>query len=137
MEGMISTDMLAIQQRHLTLIGSTWSISAWAKGLIVKLLETTHGQWLYPNVHVHDAITGTHAVRRKEALRRAIQMQLDLGGEGVAEEDKYLLEINLKELDSISGETQDYWLLAIQAARESMRLRVQQHNNVANSGHHT
>ena len=69
MEGMISKEMLAIQQPHLTLIGSTWTISAWAKGFIVKLLlETTHGQWLYRNVHVHDAITGTHAVRRKEPI---------------------------------------------------------------------
>ena len=68
MEGVILKEMLAIQQRHLTLIGSTWTISVWAKGLVVKLLETTHGQWLYRNVHVHDAITGTHAVRRKEAI---------------------------------------------------------------------
>ena len=64
-------------------------------------------------------------------------MQLDLGGEGMAEEDKYLLEINLDELDSTSGEAQEYWLLAIQAARESMRLRLQQQNNAASSGHYT
>ena len=64
-------------------------------------------------------------------------MQLDMGGEGMAEEDKYLLEINLEELDTTSGEAQEYWLLAIQAARESRRLRVRQQNNGANSGHHT
>ena len=38
----------------------------------------------------------------------------------MAEEDKYLLEINLEELDIPSGEAQEYLLLAIQAARESM-----------------
>ena len=69
MEGMISKEMLVIQERHLTLIGSTWNISAWEKGLVVKLLETTHSQWLYRNVHLHDAITGTHAVCRKEAIQ--------------------------------------------------------------------
>ena len=134
MEGMILKEMLAIQQCHHTLIGSTWTISAWAKGVVVKLLETTHGQWLYRNVHVHDAITGTHAVRRKEAIRREVQMQLDMGGEGMEEEDKYLLEINLEDLNSTSGESQEYWLLAIQAARESMRLRVRQQNSGAVSG---
>ena len=133
MEGMISKEMLSIQQRHLILTGSTWTIAAWAKGLVVKLLETTHGQWLYRNVHVHDTITGTHAIRRKETIRQEIQMQLDMGGEGMAEEDKYLLEINLEELDITSGEAQEYWLLAIQAARMSRRLRVQQQNNGANS----
>ena len=83
MEGMISKEMLVIQQRHLTQIvtGSTWTISAWAKGLVVKLLETTHGQWLYRNVHVHDTITSNHAVCRKEAIRREIRMQLDMGRE--------------------------------------------------------
>ena len=134
MEGMISKEMLSIQQRHLILTGSTWTIAAWAKGLVVKLLETTHGQWLYRNVHVHDTITGTHAIRRKETIRQEIQMQLDMGGEGMAEEDKYLLEINLEELDITSGEAQEYWLLAIQAARMSRRLRVQQQNNGANPG---
>ena len=137
MEGVILKEMLAIQQRHLTLIGSTWTISAWAKGLVVKLLETTHGQWLYWNVHVHDVITGTHAVRRKEAIRQEVQMQLDMGGEGMEEEDKYLLEINLEDLDSTSGEAQEYWLLAIQAARELMGLQVRQQNSGAHLGHHT
>ena len=61
-------------------------------------------------------------------------MQLDMGGEGMEEEDKYLLEINLEDLNSTSGESQEYWLLAIQAARESMRLRVRQQNSGAVSG---
>ena len=38
----------------------------------------------------------------------------------MSEEDKYLLEINLKDLDITEGEAQEYWLLAIQAAMESM-----------------
>ena len=63
MEGMISKEMLEIQQRYLTLTGSTWTISAWAKGLIVKLLETTHGQWLCRNIQVHDIVSGTYAIR--------------------------------------------------------------------------
>ena len=136
MEGMISKEMLDIQQHHLELIGSTWTITAWAKGLIVKLLEVTHGQWLYRNVHVHDIVTGSHAVRRKEAIRREIQMQLDLGGEGLDEEDMYLLEINLDDLDNTSGEAQEYWLLAIKAARESVRLRNQNRNRKNSAGSH-
>jgi hypothetical protein len=91
--------------------------SLWTKGLVIKLLEVTHGQWLYRNVHVHDCISGALATAKKEELQKAIKDELELGGEGLAEEDMYLLEINLDDLATTSGEDQTYWLLAIRAAR--------------------
>jgi hypothetical protein len=82
--------------------------SQWSKGLVVKLLEVTHGQWLYLNVHVHDAISGALAIAKKEELQKAIEDELELGGEGLAEEDMHLLEINLDDLATTSGEDQTY-----------------------------
>ena len=38
-----------------------------------------------------------------EDLQRDIEKQLDAGEEGLEEEDKYLLDINLKDLETISG----------------------------------
>jgi hypothetical protein len=38
----------------------------WSVGLVTKLLEVTHGQWLYRNVHVHDRVTGERLLPRKE-----------------------------------------------------------------------
>ena len=55
-------------------------------------------------------------------MREALLDQLDRGGEDLEEDDKYLLDINLGDLDSTSGEKQEYWLLAIDAAREATRL---------------
>ena len=46
--------------------------------------------------------------------------QLDL-----LREDRYLLEINHDDLDSSNGEKQEYWLLAIQAARKACILSRQ------------
>ena len=89
-------------------------------------METTHGQWLYRNVHVHDKITGTLATCRKEELKEAILDQLYIGEEDLAEEDKYLLEINLKDLECTSGIKQHYWLLAIRAARKWQELQAQE-----------
>ncbi len=40
------------------------------------------------------------------------------------EADKYLLEINLEDLETTSGKTQEYWLLSIRTAREYQRLRA-------------
>ena len=126
MEGMISKEILNVHY------STSWDSeedmpepSAWAKGLVIKLLETTHGQWLYRNVHVHDVISGSLATARKEELHKAIEDELALGGEGLAEEDLYLLEINLSDLETTSGEDQTYWLLSIRAAREWRRLQAQ------------
>jgi len=66
---------------------------------------------------------GVNATLRKEELQSLIEDQLELGEEGLEEEDKYLLEINLDDLTTTSGKAQTYWLLAIQAARDARVLR--------------
>ena len=91
-------------------------------GLIIKLLEVTHGQWLYRNIQVHDIVSGVEATLRKEEILMEIEKQQELGTEGLAEEDKYLMEINLDDLETTSGEKQEYWLLAIRAARMATTL---------------
>ena len=47
MEGMVSSDALIIQEDCVALGGYSFSLDNWMKGLSVKLLEVTHGQWLY------------------------------------------------------------------------------------------
>ena len=126
MEGMVSKQVLSIQKSYADINGLALSSEEWTKGLAIKLMEATHGQWLYRNIQTHDSITGTNATSRKEELQRLIKEQLDLGGDGLEEKDKYLLEINLEDLATTSGETQTYWLLAIRAARDGRRLRAEQ-----------
>ena len=135
MEGMISKETLENQRSYANICGSALSEIEWTKGVVVKLLKTTHGQWLYRNVQVHDSITGTEATLRKEELQQLIEEQIELGGEGLEENDKYLLEINLDDLATTSGEMQTYWLLAIRAAREGRRLRTEQTTRATHNCH--
>ena len=72
---------------------------------------------------VHDVVSGTLVTAKKEEFQRLIEDQIDLGEESLEEEDRYLLEINLEDLEMTSGESQRYWLLVIQAAREAAMLR--------------
>ena len=67
----------------------------WGAGLVTRLLEVSHGQWLYWNVHVHDAlILGDPALRRNEDVPREMKDQVRIGGTRLlAKEDMYLLEI--------------------------------------------
>ena len=57
-------------------------------------------------------------------MQREIEDQMELGAKHMGEQNTYLLEINLCDLDCSSGEDKHYWLRAIQAARESQTLRA-------------
>ena len=106
MEGMISKEMLVIHQEYLDLRGARstpTTPTSRAKGLIVRLTEITHNQWLYRNVRVHDTVTELHATRRNEELQKEIEDKIQMGGEELAEDYKYLLEINLEDMETTSG----------------------------------
>ena len=126
MEGMISKELVELQKYALVETPSKLTVDKWSKELVIRLLEITHGQWLYRNVMVHDKTAGDLVTRRKEEIRRELEEQLMLGEEGLDEEDAFLLEINLDDLDSSTREEQEYWLLALRAAREARQLRMQQ-----------
>ena len=73
MEGMISKEITCIQKSYLALSSYHLIIESWTTGLITKLLEVTHGQWLHRNVHVHDSISGTSATLHKEDIQMEIE----------------------------------------------------------------
>jgi hypothetical protein len=49
-----------------------------------------------------------------------------MGANNLMEDDKYLLECNLLDLATINGKKQEYWLLAIKAARMASLICQQQ-----------
>jgi hypothetical protein len=108
MEGMISKEMRAIQYEFYHTLGSRLSSTRWAKGLILKLLETTHGQWIYRNIQIHDDVAGTQATLRKEAILKEIEKQMELGDDGLLKEDHWMLEVNLGDLETNNGEQAEY-----------------------------
>ena len=125
LEGMISMEITIIQQQYMAVNGSRMNLDKWCTGLITRLLEITHGQWLYRNYIVHDPVSGIVATAKKEELLVEIERQRELGDAGLLEEDKYLAEVNLEEMATSSGERQHYWLLAIQTARNHHTLKMQ------------
>ena len=74
-------------------------------------------------MHVHDAVSGTLTNQKKERLRQRIIEYLDTAEDEMAEDDKYLLDIDVGKLDETSGETQEIWLMALETAVEASRLR--------------
>ena len=79
---------------------------------------------------VHDTVRGLKATQRKEEQQREIEDKRELGGLGLDEQDRYLLEINLEDLETSTGEDPYYWLIAIRAARVDRILRRRQQESV-------
>jgi hypothetical protein len=125
LEGMIPTEITSIQRQYIAVNGSCMSLDKWCTGLIIRLLEIMHGQWLYRNYIVHDPVSGTIATAKKEELLVEIERQRELGDASLLEENKYLAEVNLEEMATSSGERQHFWLLAIQTAWNHYALRAQ------------
>ncbi len=123
MEGMVCQDMQALQELYTMVEGSSRSATAWASGLVIRLLEITHGQWLYRCVQVHNKLHRTLITEQKEDFQRQIEEEIDKGWNDLMEEDDSLAEVNLEDLESTNGERQEYWLVAIRAAWEASRLR--------------
>ena len=117
MEGMISRHIVERQLDYFKMKGIQWQLNRWATGLVTRLLEITHGQWLYRNVVVHDHKAGRLAVVQKERILVEIEEQQSRGEEGLLEEHRYLLDVNLDNLGETDGVGHEYWLLAIRAAR--------------------
>ena len=129
MEGMLSQELVELQKYALVETESRLTIDKWAKELVIRLLEITHGQWLYRNVMVHGRTAGDLVTKCKEEIRKALEGHLELGKDGLEDDDKFLLEINLDDLGTSSGEDQTYWLLALEAARDARTLRLSQDNS--------
>jgi hypothetical protein len=123
MEGMVAKDLREIQATYSEIEGSNVTPEQWTIGVVIKLLETTHGQWLYRCIQVHERKQGTQVTLRKEELQREIEAQQEMGFDGLLDEDQYLAEVNLDDLEQSSGLQQEYWLVAIRAAREACILQ--------------
>ena len=124
MEGMISKQLVCIQADYRAHKGEGIMAMAWASQLVVWLLEVTHSQWIYRNIQVDvdDEQQGTIRTQEKEALQREIKEEMEMGFEGFLDMDKSLSKVTLEDLEKGGGERQEYWLMAVKAARAAKRL---------------
>ena len=125
MEGMVCSRMRKIQSLYHFGEGTGITLKRWAQVLILKLLKATHGQWLYRNVQIHDSVAGTQATLWKEEIKQEIEEQMAMGTKGLLDEDLWKMEENLGDMETTSGEQEEYWLIAIRAAREAVTLTRQ------------
>ena len=72
------------------------------KGLVGKLLEMTHAQWIFCCISKHHRTKGSLVLKANEDLFREIERQLDMGVDYAADKDKWMLELDPVQLASFS-----------------------------------
>jgi hypothetical protein len=122
MEGMICTRMREIKKLYHIWEGMRVLPEHWAQGLILKLLEATHGQWNYKNIQINYSVVGTQATLQKEAIQLKIEEQMEVGAADLLEEDHWVMEVNLGNMETASGEQEKYWLVAIKTTQVAAML---------------
>jgi hypothetical protein len=130
MEGMISIRLVSLYAEHQEHTGEGISAEKWSSQLVIRLLEVTHGQWVYRNIQVHDEACGALRTREKEQLQADIEEQMQLGFNGFVAMDRSLATVALEDLESSNGDQQEYWLLAVRAARVAATLAREQEATV-------
>lgn len=117
MEGMVSKAFLFLPAEDLMTEQCKFTTEQWMQTFATRLIEATHGHWIYRNIVMHDYISGHVTTRTKEQILEEIKRQQDLGGEGITLQDQWMTELHLPDMEHTTGEKVTYWLLAIQAAR--------------------
>jgi hypothetical protein len=91
----------------------------WARGLMSKLLQITHQQWMYRNATVHLKIKdGCTVVQHQRALDE-IEMCLDTDPEELLREHSHLLFTNFKNLATGPIKDKRQWVAEFEAARSA------------------
>lgn len=126
MEGRISKHFYSLQYLHLAVGGSYLNGDDWMKQLITRVLHITHSQWIYRNISLHDRTLGYLRQRDRMEVLKEIEVLADTNPDEVPEESRFLLEVDFDRLYRSTIENQQYWVVALKAAKVAGSRRAAQ-----------
>ena len=89
---------------------------SWAKGLIHRLLELTHRQWIYRNTEVHFVAEGGLTLRQHEELMDQVEDYATVDPDDLLPENRALLEIDFDALGKGSTQDKQFWVAEMDSA---------------------
>ena len=114
MHGRLPTALHALQQEHCRLEGRI-SGADWMKLFVRKIINITHGQWLYRNFSLHNSSKGFLHLKRQEEVLSWITHLAECDPRDIPEDSQFLLEIEI-DAPETSLVQKEYWVAAVQAA---------------------
>ena len=97
-DGKIAQPIRKLQEYYLSSCLIHLTIDLWMWGLIRKLLNLTHSQWIFCNITKHHHNNGVVKLETKQDITKEIKRQLNMRLYNLPPESKYLLKIDTSEL---------------------------------------
>jgi len=89
---------------------------SWAKGLIHRLLELTHRQWIYRNTAVHFVTEGGLTAGQHDRLMSRVEDFAAVDPADLLPEDKALLEVDFDQLGDGTAREKQFWVAEMASA---------------------
>jgi hypothetical protein len=116
MHGRLPLSLIRFQKTFCVSVNSRTGGAAWLRKLVTKLLDMSHTQWLFRNFSLHNKIKGhLHLSHRADVLAEIATLSASRP-EDIPDESKFLLELEVVDLDRASLSQQEYWVTAMKAA---------------------
>jgi hypothetical protein len=109
--------------RNIRLTGTDWM-----KKFTAKLLSISHSQWLYRNFSLHNKLKGHLHLSHQAAVLEEIANLATTSPEDIPEASRFLLEIDLINIDKSPLTQQEYWIAAMTAAISAGRRCARPHH---------
>jgi len=118
MEGRIVRQFYVVQSGHLEDVSGHLNGRDWVKGMITRVLQITHSQWLYRNITFHDKQGGSLRRQKMEAMKSEAEVLAFTNPLSLPEESRFLLEMDGDRYvrGDCNFHDKSYWLSAMRAA---------------------
>ena len=116
LHGRIPVSLRIFQQDYCASMNSRMNGQDWARSFVTKLVDISHGQWMYRNFSLHSKTKGHLKLSRQADVLTEIARLSDCRPDDVPAESRFLLEVEVNTLDQKSLAHQEYWIAAMKAA---------------------
>lgn len=121
LHGRIPISLLTFQHSYCASLGNRMNGADWAKAFVIKLLDISHGQWMYRNFSLHNKNRGHLQLSHQAEVLSEIAILAESRPEDIPPESRFLLELETATLDLQSLARQEYWVAAMKAALKAGR----------------
>lgn len=115
-EGRICTSFFLLQQKWLTQSGSRWTISAWSRQFLAKILNITHRQWLYRNARIHIRVAEDLTEPDHDLIMEQVSTLMGTDPMDLLPCHRHLLDWNFDELGTGPTLDRQYWIAQMDSA---------------------
>lgn len=134
LHGRVPRSLRRFQTSHCASIGCRMTGADWMKAFVTRLLNITHGQWMYRNFSLHSKARGHLQLTRQANILTEIATLAESKPKDIPPESRFLLEVEIINLDSKSTAHQEYWINAMKAAiKAGGRRPTRRHRTTTNN----